>query len=223
MPANRWFPMLLLCCGALVGRDAAGQSASLLRRRTPVGPYTAEEVSLIKPPKPQPIRVHDLINIEVDEQIQQQVNALTNRRRQTAYELNFDDMLVLLSGLKIRADQTIRDQRPGIDIEALNNLRTISQFSRRDRLRLSIQAEIAEIRPNGTFVIEAHGSVAVNNEVNSYKLSGVIDPKDLDLRTRSVRSEKIGNKILVVDQVGPTRDSIKRGWFVRVIDMLTPF
>lgn len=120
-------------------------------------------------------------------------------------------------------DEAIREQTPGFDVTAVNNLQTTSQFTRNDALKFSIQATIAEVKPNGTLVLEAHGAVGVNNEVSTYKLEGVIDPRDVDMRTRSIGSEFIASKRIEVLQVGPTRDSIKRGWFVRFIDMFSLF
>lgn len=206
-----------------VWSTAQGQTASLLQREQPKGSYSDQHVSLVRMPPAATYGLHDLVTIEVDEQIRQQANALTNRRRQTSYEITFDDLVVLLSGLRLRADQSIRQERPSIDIEALNNLRTISQFNRVDRLSFRIQAEVMEIKPNGNLVLEAHGQVAVNNEVSTYKLSGTIHPRDINARTRAVPSSKVASKRVELVQVGPTRDSIKRGWFVRLVDMFTLF
>src|SRR5690606_31519650 len=125
--------------------------------------------------------------------------------------------------LRLRADQAIRDQAPAIDISALNNIRNSMQFNRTDRLNYSIQAEVAEVKPNGNLVIEAHGKVAVNNEVATYRLSGIISQADVNPLTRSINSSRIANKQILLEQVGPIRDSIKRGILTRVLDIFQIF
>lgn len=202
---------------------AMGQSASLLNRAIPRGAYTTKDVSPIRLPQPAPLGLHDLLTIQVDERTLQQINARTNRRRQTNYEINFDELIVLLSGLRLRADQAIRNQRPAIEVEALNDIRNTMQANRSDRLTFSIQAEIVEVKPNGDFVIEAHGMIEINNEVSSYTISGVASAKDVNLTNRSVKSEKIAHKRVKLVQIGPARDALKRGWLVRLFDMFTIF
>jgi flagellar basal body L-ring protein FlgH len=208
---------------AALPMEGLAQSASLLNRAIPRGAYTTKDVSPILLPRPAPLGLHDLLTIQVDERTIQQINARTNRRRQTNYEINFDELIVLLSGLRLRADQSIRDQRPAIEVEALNDIRNTMQANRSDRLNFSIQAEIVEVKPNSDFVIEAHGMIEINNEVSSYTISGVVSSKDVNLTNRSVKSEKIAHKRVKLVQIGPARDALKRGWLVRLVDMFTIF
>lgn len=215
----------LVAAAAASGGSAWAQSASLLNRPAALGapvPFT-KDVSLIELPEPKRFKKHDLINIVVDEQTLHQSNARANRRRDSSFEYNFDDFVVLLAGLRLRADQAVRNQTPAIDISALNNIRNSMQFNRVDRLNYSIQAEVAEVKPNGNLVIEAHGKVAVNNEVASYHLSGVVAQIDVDPLTRTISSSRIANKQILLEQVGPIRDSIKRGILTRMLDIFQIF
>lgn len=223
MTYKRFLVGVLLLLAA--GGSAHAQSASLLNRPVALGTPVPEvkDVSLIELPAPAKFKKHDLINITVDEQTLHQANARANRRRDASYEYNVDDFIVLLSGLRLRADQQIRNQTPAIDISALNNIRNSMQFNRIDRLTYSIQAEVAEVKPNGNLVLEAHGTVSVNNEVSKYKLSGIVAQADVDPVTRSVDSSRLANKQILVEQVGPIRDSIKRGILTRVLDMFQIF
>jgi flagellar L-ring protein precursor FlgH len=208
----------------LVGSPRAlGQPSSLLKRPAPRTAYKADDVSFIRLPPPAPISLHDLISIQVDETTLQQVNARLNRRRQNTFELSFDEMIVLLSGLRVRPDQAIREQQPGIEFEALNDLRNTMQANRRDRLTFAAQASVVEIKPNGNLVIEANSTIRINNELTEVKLSGLVNPKDVDSQTRTVRSSKIANKVVDLRQIGPTRDALKRGWLTRIMDMFGPF
>src|SRR5262249_53714865 len=155
------------------------------------------------------------------EQVRNTNNARVNRQKNTQYQISFNDLIVLLSGLRIRADQEIRQQSPTVDIQGINTVRNNTQFQRNERIRYELQAQVEEIKPNGVLVLEAHGTVAVNNEVNTFKMSGLVDPRDIDPLTRTVMSSKIASRRVELFQVGPTRDGYKRGWMVRMIDMFS--
>ncbi|MFO0948677.1 MAG: flagellar basal body L-ring protein FlgH [Planctomycetota bacterium] len=210
---------------------AFAQSASLLGRPatppTVQGPLppapTVTQVSLIRVPEPTPFRLHDLVQIDVDEQVRNTNNARVNRQKNTQYQISFNDLVVLLSGLRLRADQAIQQNPPTVDIQGINTVRNNAQFQRNERIRYKIQAQVEEIKPNGNLVLEAHGTVAVNNEVNSFRFSGIVNPADIDPITRTISSSRVASKRVELFQVGPTRDGYKRGWMVRVIDMFGAF
>ena len=216
-------------CTAAFSPPARAQSASLLDRQSNppsipyVPPRTLQEVSLVRVPEPIPFKPHDIITVVVDERIQQRNIAQANRRKAAAYTLRFEDWVVILSGLKLRADEAIRSERPGMVATTLNNLQSQFQFTRNDRVQYSIACQVMEVKPNGTLVIEAHGEVSVNNEMNTYRLTGIIDPRDVDMKTRSIKSDRIASKRVDLKQVGPTRDGYKRGWLQRFVDMFLVF
>lgn len=223
VPLIRFAGGFLLC---LLSGNVQAQSASLLYRQIPPPPnqpVTMKDVSLIRQLDPVIPKLHDLVNITIDEKIFQRNNAQANRRKSTAYVYALTDWVDILSGLRLRADQAIRSQRPSIAVSSLNNMQSQYQFFRNDRLTATIQAEVVEIKPNGNLVIEANGIVAVNNEQNTYKISGVINPLDIDPKTRAISSDKIASKRVELFQVGPTRDGYRRGWMVRALDMFLPF
>lgn len=211
--------MLAVAWVAGIG-SAQAQSASMLGPTPSVAaPVTTREVSLVQLPPPTPIRLHDLINIEVDERTNHVANALANRRRSAQYSLTFRDLIVLLSGARIRADQAVRSQQPAVSLQSLYQMQVNAQSNRLDSLQFTLQAEVMEIKPNGNLVVEANGTVAVNNEVLTYKIGGTINPLDVNLLTRSISSEKVASKRVLVTQVGPTRDVMKRGMILRILDM----
>lgn len=220
------FAGLAVALLALAPSAARAQSASLLQREIPPPPAvqpTLRQVSLIRQPDPRPFQVHDLINIKINERINQRNNAQANRRRFGQFQYTWADLVVLLSGLRLRSDQTIRATRPSINVSSLNNLQSQFQFFRNDLFTATIQAQVVEIKPNGNLVIEANGVVAVNNEQNTYKVSGIVNPADVDMVTRSISSELVASKRVELFQVGPTRDGYRRGFLVRLLDMFLPY
>lgn len=207
------------------------QSANLLRPQNytaPAGtpiyrPVTLDEVSLIKLPAPPTYQLHDLVHIQVNETIVNRIQAQLNRRRNNQYNYSLDDFIVILDGLRLRADETIRTERPSIDFEALTNEQKQFQFNRNDILRYSLQAEVVEIRPNGNLLLEANGEVSVNNEIYTYRMSGLINPLDIDPVTRAIDSGRVASKRLDLTVTGAARDGLKRGYISALIDWFQPF
>ncbi|MBY0586072.1 flagellar basal body L-ring protein FlgH [bacterium] len=210
--------------------SALGQSANLLRPQaylsppgTPINrPATLDQVSLIMLPAPPQYQLHDLIHIQVNETIVNRVNAQLNKRRNNQFKYSVDDFILLLDNLRLRADNTIRDEKPGVNVTALNTEQKQFQFNRNDILRYAVQAEVVEIRPNGNLVLEANGEVSVNNEIYIYKLAGIASPLDIDPRKRVIDSNHVASKRLDLNVKGAARDGLKRGFITAFIDWFQP-
>jgi flagellar L-ring protein precursor FlgH len=223
-------PPWAVAIGLGVASTAWGQSANLLRPQaylsppgTPINrPATLDQVSLVMLPAPPQYRLHDLIHIQVNETIVNRVNAQLNKRRNNQFRYSVDDFILILDNLRLRADNTIRDEKPGINVNALNTEQKQFQFNRNDILRYAVQAEVVEIRPNGNLVLEANGEVSVNNEIYIYKLSGIASPLDIDPRKRVIDSNHVASKRLDLNVKGAARDGLKRGFISAFIDWFQP-
>ncbi len=222
---------LAITVGLSLSGTAWGQSANLLRPQaylsppgTPIHrPATLDQVSLIMLPAPPQYQLHDLIHIQVNETIVNRVNAQLNKRRNNQFQYSLEDFILILDNLRLRADETIRDQKPGIDLSALNTEQKQFQFNRNDILRYSLQAEVVEIRPNGNLVLESHGDVRVNNEVYTYTMAGIASPLDIDPMKRVIDSNHIASKSFELNVRGAARDGLKRGYITTLIDWFQPF
>jgi flagellar L-ring protein precursor FlgH len=214
----------------LLAAAAAGQSASLLRSPPPpppgvalAPPVTLDDVSLVKLAPPPAFRLHDLVHIQVNESIVNRINARINSRRNIQYDYSLEDWILLLNDGSLNADNRVRAQTPGVDFSALTQNQKQYQFNRDDVLRYSLQAEVVEIRPNGNLVLEANGEVSVNNDVYQFRMSGVVDPRDVDPVSRTVDSTRVASRRLDLRELGQARDALKRGWFATFLDWFNPF
>ena len=173
-------------------------------------------------PLPPTFQVHDLIQILVDERSVHQPSVISNRSRNFEYEVEFADAIVLLDGVRLRADQAVQAEQPTIAIETEESINVQGNFNRNDTLTFVITAEIAEILPNGNLVLEASANIAVDNEVQNFKFSGVTSPQFVTA-SNTVMSSQVSSKRIDVHQMGPTRDLTRRGWVTRIIDMFRLF
>lgn len=218
-----------LFAGLGLSVPAWGQSASLVRMQvmSPPGvpihrPVSVDEVSLVRLPPAPTYQLHDSIHIRVTETIINRVNAQLNKRRNTRIGYGLEDFIVILSGLRLRDDSTIRNERPAIDIVATDTEQKQFQFNRNDILKYELQADVVEIKPNGNLVLEASGEVSVNNEVYTYKMTGIVSPKDIDPRDRSVESTYVQSRRIDLRVVGAARDALKRGYITALLEWFQP-
>ena len=89
-------------------------------------------------------------------------------------------------------------------------------------LAFNIACYVADIRPNGNLVLEAHRVIRINEESWEVSLSGVYRREDIGpdnvVLSRNIVELKIDKR-----ERGIVRDGYKRGWFLRWFDEFHPF
>lgn len=205
---------------------ARGQNNSLHRRVTATGddaPLTLSEASPYYRPLPAPkvLRVNDLVTIRVDIASQTSSDGEMERRRNLLYDAVLKDWVVLkgLGDLK-PSPQSGGDPRIQGQINGL--FRAEGELETTENVKFNITATIADIRPNGTLVLEAHKTVQVNDMAWDYSLSGICRKEDID-PTNVVLSQHIAELSVYKRERGQVRDSYKRGWLLTFWDRVRAF
>jgi flagellar L-ring protein precursor FlgH len=173
-------------------------------------------------PQPRQLKKHDLISIRVDESAQALAEGEVERRKVASFDALLSDWLVFDSLFDINpAPQTKGDQR----VQGSTNqiYRAEGDVGSVESLQFKITAEIVDIRPNGTLVLEAHKVVQNNNEIWEYRLTGVCRTEDVDPNTNVILSEDLAELNIFKRERGHVRDSYKRGWLLRGWDALRAF
>lgn len=193
------------------GVDALAQTSSLYGLPGTRKPLTLEGNSwlYIKPEDPPEIQLHDLITVIVDEKSQYINQAQLRRQQRTSMDAQLEKWLKFKHFGLGAAPMT----GGAPEIEALYNLQNQIQANLRqsDGLQFRVSATVADIRPNGNLVIEAHKNVKWNNETYETSLSGIIRRQDV-LPNNTVLSEDVAELMLDARQYGHIRDSWRRGW-----------
>ena len=131
-------------------------------------------------------------------------------------------MWIHLEGLKaVKPDQqNDGDQRVQGKLNQL--YRSEAELETRESLKFEIAASVADIRPNGNLVLEAHRVIRVNDETWEYSLSGICRKEDVGPGL-VVFSRDIAELSVQKRERGHVRDGYRRGWFTRWFDTLQPF
>jgi len=201
---------------AMASASARGQNSSLFTQELPstAGPaLTLEDTSWLYQPvePPRVIKKYDTITIIVDEKSQVTSTANVERRKQAQLNAQLKDW-VKFDGLDLVPDpQSQGDQKVNGTLQG--QFRAQSNLDTRDALKFRIAATVADIRPNGHLVLEAHN----NDEHWDVSISGIVDPQDV-LPNRTVLSEDVTELHVDKDERGHVRDGYRRGWLYKLID-----
>lgn len=211
----------------LLAIAASAQTSNLMLRATPDGrpqlPPQLDNLSLYyrAVPAPRKLAVNDIIFINVRERATMTAEADVQRRKNSLYDAVLEDFPIL-DGLRWIKPSPQSNGDPRARGQVNQTFRAENALESRESLQLRIAARVADVRPNGNLVLEAHKSIKINNETWEVSLSGICNPQDVD-PSRTIESEKIVDMQVRKRERGHVRDSVRRGWFMRFLDRFVPF
>jgi flagellar L-ring protein precursor FlgH len=205
---------------------ASAQNSSLYQRFTQDGQQvdltlqTSSSTYRALPP-PKELRMNDLVTIRVDVSSQTVTEGEAERRRNLFYDAILRDWVILKGIDEIKpSGQSAGNPRANGQINGL--FRAEGEIDTVESVKFNITASIADIRPNGTLVLEAHTSVQVNDMHWEYSLSGICRPEDIG-PDNVLMSQNISELSVYKRERGQVRDSYRRGWFLTFWDSVRLF
>lgn len=175
----------------------------------------------VAPPPPQTFKKHDLITIIVREQSQFSSNSSTDLKRQNDLDAKLENFIQLhmdnfhLSGDSIKAPLEIKGS---VDRE----LKGDGTLDRSDSFTARITAEVLDVKPNGTLVLQARKSIKTDDELQVFILTGDCRAEDV-MPDNTVLSTQLYDLELIKNNSGSIRDVTKRGWLTKLLDAVNPF
>lgn len=183
----------------------------------------ASQVSFFAVPAPVPrvLKKHDLVTIIVREESEFSHEGNTDLKK----EMDFDaklEQFIKLSFANGSLENAIGQDIPEIKFNANRNFKGEATVDRTDSLTLRIQAEILDVKPNNTLVIQARASINTDEEKQTMILSGTCRAEDVT-PDNTVLSTQLFDKAVTKNHTGAVKDTTKRGWVPRLLDVLNPF
>lgn len=190
-------------------------------------PYFAPKYPMVKKPLPhsagslfasggyQPLfddtvakRIGDIINVRLNESTVSKKSASTNIKKD--------------SENKMSGSIALGKEIPGLGNASgeITNLSNASDFAgsagsdQSNSLQGNIAVTIAEVLPNGSFVVRGEKWMRLNQGDEFIRITGMIRPVDIDA-SNSVDSTKIANARITYGGTGAIADSNRIGWLAR--------
>lgn len=196
------------------GADSAGGANS--------GQSHMAAVSLlaVAPPQPKTLKKHDLIQIIIRESTQASSIGNTDAKKDTSIDAHLDNYLKLTNQFQVKG--VVPSQPLGIVGAANTEFKGDATATREDTYVTRIGAEVMDVKPNGTLVIQAKKHIKLDEEEQDYILSGVCRVDDV-AADNTILSTQLHDMDLTETTKGVVSDTNNRGFLTKLLATLNPF
>jgi flagellar L-ring protein precursor FlgH len=204
-------------------RAAMGAQAAQQTAQTAAAPGTLASVSFLAVPEPKPkiVKKHDIITLIIREESEYSSEGTTDLKKQA--DLNAAIEQFVRINLANKALQSnIGETAPTIALNGSRNFKGEATVDRTDSYTQRVGAEVIDVKPNGTLVLQATKTIQTDEEEQSVILSGMCRAEDITA-DNTVLSTQLHDLTVRKTHKGAVRDTTKRGWIPRLLDVINPF
>ncbi len=188
------------------------------------GQATLKEVSFTYVPDPEPhvLKKHDLVTVIIREESAFKTKGATDLKRTSSLDAKLEEYLQLtLPDLKLR-NASSASLPLEMKANASRNFKGEGNVDRSDSLTARIEAEVLDVKPNGTLVLQAKKRIKTDDEEQQFILSGICRASDVSA-DNTILSSSLHDFTLEKKHTGAVRDTTKRGFVGKLLDVLNPF
>jgi len=188
----------------------------------PAAEVYAYSLVSVQPPRPKTVKVHDLVTIIVDQSSKQEAEQSLQAKKTYDVSADIGPLIDFMEVLEARLVGGNSSGIPLVNAGYDNKFKGDGSFERTDRFTAKIQAEIIDVKPNGTLVLEARQHIAKGREVQTIVLSGKCRLEDVT-DSNTLFSYQLADLMLVTTQEGQVDKAGKKGLIPRVLETLFAF
>jgi len=175
----------------------------------------------VPPPEPKVLKKHDLVTIIVREESEFKSNGTTDLKRQSDLDAKIEQF-IRINLAQMALQQSIGQSIPEIKASAQRNFKGEATVDRSDSLTARVTAEVIDVKPNGTLVLQARTRIKTDEEEQVLVLSGTCRAEDLSA-DNTILSTQLFDKDVTKTHKGAVRDTTRRGIVGKLLDALQLF
>jgi flagellar L-ring protein precursor FlgH len=201
--------------GSLLRAGLASSNDPALVRSKDISPYDV--------PKQQPktIKARDLITVIIREESEMTSQGTADLKRES--DLNaIANSFVRLNVKNLAVENNITGAAPQINLSGSRNFKGEATVDRQDSFIARITAEVVDVKPNGTLVIQARKKIKHDEEEQTFICSGICRVEDVS-PDNTVLSTQLFDLELTKMSKGQVRNTTKTGVIHKLLDFLNPF
>ena len=183
--------------------------------------YASASSMAIPKRQPRTLKQHDIVTIIVREDSQASTTGTTDLKKSADLDAKIDSY-VKINLSKLSLDGKNPAITPEIKGEFSRNLKGEAQVDRSDTFTARIGAEVLDVKPNGTLVLQARKHIKTDDEEQEFVLTGTCRAEDVS-PDNTVLSNTLNDLDLKKSTKGAARDTTKRGFIPRLLDFINPF
>ena len=199
--------------------------ASLADPSAPPSSVAATSMIAVQAPQPKKYKKHDLVTVIIREDSDASTTAKAASKKTQDFDVALQQFLALNAfgnGVQQIGNVANANKLPEVKFKYNNDRQSDATQVRADQFSARITAEVVDVKPNGTLVVEATKQIKQDNEEQTFKLSGTCRAEDV-AADNTVLSTQLAELRFMKSTKGEVRDGTKRGWMNAVIDVVSPF
>ncbi|HEY8666717.1 MAG TPA: flagellar basal body L-ring protein FlgH [Tepidisphaeraceae bacterium] len=211
-----------------LGQLMQSNGGSLLRAQMQVqaDPNQAKlaDVSFIAVPEatPRTIKKHDIVTIIVREQSEFGSKATTDLKKEDSIDARMDEFFKFnLNNLHFSGGG-VGATPPSIKGSFTGEHKGEGDVNRTDNFTARISAEVLDVKPNGSLVLEARKQIKTDEEEQQFILTGACRAEDIT-PDNTILSTQLIDLSLQKNHKGNVRNTTKKGWLLKLLDAVSPF
>lgn len=182
--------------------------------------YERHSLISVSPPPPKTYKVHDLVTVIVRQSLKWEAQSDLKTERNWDLKSQLEAFPKLTQGGV--GSSIFRRGKPNVDFKYQNEVDNKGDASREDRLTTRLTAEIIDVKPNGTLVLEGRGTIKHDEETSEITITGTCRKEDVTA-DNTVLSTQLAELSVAVANQGALKDTATRGLIPRLLDWLKPF
>ena len=230
--STRFVSSVILLCAA---SPLFGQSSSLYLRQEPAAfsqnrventlspAIAANSFTAVEVPEPRSYSENDLVTVIIRESFKTDLKASLDTEKEMELEGEVTDFIELDKLLDLVLEQdNFSGGAPTVGVSAGNEWNGEGEYSREESMTGRMTARIADVKPNGTMVLEARQSVIHDKEELTIVLTGTCRAADITA-DNTVLSTELYDLRLSKQHQGELKKTTRKGVITKFLEGLFNF